>query len=211
MSCVFPSTTCSIQLLPPHRGIGAAGCGAAGLWQRVETVVLVGPQHRLQRLDVADGVAQDLHLWQPLVGARGRAAFQCLKGIVDFAEPPPFSHGRCFASVGMRRLPLAGLAGPQQAVTGLVEAPGGPNVLVLRLDDGNVPGATRLLGPQQCQPRVQVLKEVHVAGAEAGVIIEVVHRGESEGQVGWIHRLQRPNSILLQVEPGDVRAHKSPG
>ena len=121
-----------------HRAVGAVGAGARGVrvaavvfqW-RVEAVVPARPQQRLQRLDVADGVAQDLHFGQPLVGIGGSAAFQGLKGGVYFAEPTSFSHGRCFSSVFVSRLCLAGLAGPQQAVSRLVWAPRGPHMLIL--------------------------------------------------------------------------------
>lgn len=37
------------------------------------------------------------------------------------------------------------------------------------------------------QPRVQVLEEVHVAGVEAGVVVEVIGGGDGEGDIRQLH------------------------
>jgi len=158
-------------------GVGAGGVRlpAVVFELRIEAVVLSGSQQRLQGLDVADCVSQDLHFWQSLVWVGGRAAFQRFKSIIDFTEPPPLSHGCCFPTVCMSCLSLAGLAGPKQAVARLVEAPRGPHMLVLLLCRRNMV-VKMVLGLQQaavCQAGVQVIKKVQIAGGEGGVI-EVV-------------------------------------
>ena len=101
------------------------------LQHRVVAVVLAAAQQRLQRLDVADGVAQDLHLGQPLVGVGRRAALQGLEGVVDFAEPPALPQRGRLPPVRVGGLPLAGLAGPEQAAARLVVPAGGADVLVV--------------------------------------------------------------------------------
>lgn len=97
----------------------------------VEAVVLPAAQQRLQRLDVADGVTQDLHLGQPLVGVRRRAALQGLEGVVDLAEPPALPQRGRLPPVRVGGLSLAGLAGPEQAAARLVVPAGGADVLVV--------------------------------------------------------------------------------
>lgn len=37
------------------------------------------------------------------------------------------------------------------------------------------------------QPRVQVLEEVHVAGVEAGVVVEVISGGDGERDIRQLH------------------------
>lgn len=37
------------------------------------------------------------------------------------------------------------------------------------------------------QPRVQVLEEVHVAGVEAGVIVEIIRGGDGERDIRQLH------------------------
>lgn len=37
------------------------------------------------------------------------------------------------------------------------------------------------------QPRVQVLEEVHVAGVEAGVVVEVIGGGDGERDIRQLH------------------------
>jgi len=158
--------------------------------------VLLLPQQRLQALDVADGVAQDLHLGQALVGIGGGAALEGLEGLVDLAEPPPLPHGGGLTAVGVGGLPLASLAGPQQAATGLVVPARRPDVLLLMRVPVVVPMVVRvLLGLQQApdmhQPRVQVLEEVHVRRVEARVIVEVVGgRKGAEGALRHLHGAQ---------------------
>lgn len=182
-----------------HHAVGAVGAGAGGvrlpavvLQHRVVNVLLL-PQQRLQALDVADGVAQDLHLGQALVGVGGGAAFEGLEGLVDLAEPPPLPHGGGFPPVGVGGLPLARLARPQQAAAGLVVPAGRPHVLLLvRVPVVVVPVVVRvLLGLQQPpdvhQPGVQVLEEVHVRRVEARVVVEVV--GAREGAEGALRHL----------------------
>lgn len=101
------------------------------LQHRVEAVFLATAQQRLQGLDVADSVAQDLHLGQPLVGVGRRAALQGLEGVVDLAEPPALPQRGRLPPVCVGRLPLAGLAGPEQAAARLVVPAGGADVLVV--------------------------------------------------------------------------------
>lgn len=158
--------------------------------------ILLLTQQGLQALDVADGVAQDLHLGQALVGVGGSAALEGLKGLVDLAEPPPFPHGGGFAAVSIGGLPLAGLARPQQAAAGLVVPTGRPHVLLLVWVPVVVPVVVRvLLGLQQPahvhQPGVQVLEEVHVRRVEARVVIEVIGGREgAEGALRHFHGAQ---------------------
>lgn len=152
--------------------------------------VLLLAQQRLEAFYVADGVAQDLHLGQALVGVGGGAALERLEGLVDLAEAPPFAHGGRLAPIGVGGLPLAGLARPQQAPAGLVVPAGRSDVLVL----GAV-GVAVFVGLQKAahvdEPRVQVLEEVHVRRVKAGVVIEVVgcrrRREGAEGAVGDLH------------------------
>ncbi len=101
------------------------------LQDRVEAVVLPAAQQRLQGFDVADGVAQDLHLGQPLVWVGCRAALQGLEGVVDFAEPPALPQCGGLPPVRVGGLPLAGLAGPKQAAARLVVPAGSADVLIV--------------------------------------------------------------------------------
>ena len=186
-----------------HRGVRAAGpraggvrIGSVGLQRRVEALLL-SPQQRLQGLDVADGVAQELHLGQPLVGVRGGAPLQRLQAVVDFAQPAPLPHGGRLPPVGVGGLPLAGLAGPEQAAARLVEAPRRPHVLLhhrlllqLLLCAGNVVMEVLVAFCFQQEASVQLIEEGQVSAAEAGVIVEVIGR-EREGQLGQIHRVTK--------------------
>lgn len=101
------------------------------LQHRVEAVLLAPAQQRLQRLDVADGVAQDLHFGQPLVGVGRRAALQGLEGVVNLAEPPALPQRGRLPPVRVGGLPLAGLAGPEKAAARLVVPAGGTDVLIV--------------------------------------------------------------------------------
>lgn len=177
------------------------------LQHRVEAVLLAAAQQRLQGLDVAYGVAQDLHLGQPLVGVGRRAALQGLEGVVDLAEPPALPHCGRLPPVRIGCLPLAGLAGPQQTAARLVVPAGGADVLVVlplgmvvevqqggrggggggRGGCGRGGGVVRLQQAHMDQPRVQVLEEVHVAGVEAGVVIEIISRGDGESDIRQLH------------------------
>lgn len=179
-----------------HHAIGAVGAGAGGIrfpavvLQHWVISVLLLAQQGLQALDVADGVAQDLHLGQALVGVGGGAALEGLEGLVDLAEPPALPHGGGLTAVGVGGLPLARLAGPQQAAASLVVPAGRPDVLLLV--PMVVPVVVRvLLGLQQTpdvhQPGVQVLEEVHVRRVEARVIVEVI--GGCEGAEGALRHL----------------------
>jgi len=94
-------------------------------------VVLSSAEQRLQGLDVADGVPEDLHLREPLVGVGGGTSLQCLKRIVDFAQSSSLPHGRGFPAVRVGGLPLAGFARPEETPAGLVVSAGRPDVLVL--------------------------------------------------------------------------------
>lgn len=185
-----------------HHAVGAVGAGAGGirfptvvLQHRVISVLLL-PQQRLQALNVADGVAQDLHLGQALVGVGGSAALEGLKGLIDLAEPPPLPHGGSLTAVSIGGLPLASLAGPQQAAAGLVVPAGRPDVLLLVRVPMVVAVVMRvLLGLQQAphvhQPGVQVLEEVHVRRVEARVIVEVISGCEgAEGALRHLHGAQ---------------------
>lgn len=165
------------------------------LQHRVVSVLLL-PQQRLQALNVADGIAQDLHLGQALVGVGGGAALEGLKGLVNLAKPPPLPHGGSLTAVGIGGLPLASLAGPQQAAAGLVVPTGCSDMLLLMRVPVVMPVVVRvLLGLQQPphvhQPGVQVLKEVHVGCVEAWVIIEVISSCEgAEGALCHLHGAQ---------------------
>lgn len=195
-----------------HRGAGADGAAGVCVMAAVDAVVPAAPQHRLQGLDVADGAAQNLHFGQPPLRVGRRAAPQSLKGIVDFAEAPPLPHGRRLPSVRVGRLPLAGLAGPQQAAARLVKAPGGPHMpLLLRflLRSWDVLMELEMvLHLQQAgvhQLRVQVVKEVHVGIDEAGVVEEVIG-GERDRELRQIHRRQRAENtrrrkVVCQLFP----------
>jgi len=118
-----------------YHAVGAAGQRAAGLRAAAsgEAVVVLHllPQQILQALDVVDGVAQDLHLGQPLAGVGRGAAPQSLEGVVDLLQPPALAHGGGPPAVHKVGLALAGLAGPLEAVARLVGGPGDPHVLVL--------------------------------------------------------------------------------
>lgn len=132
-------------------------------------VVLLASEQRLEGLDVTDGVSQDLHFGQPLVGVGGRASLEGLEGVVDFAQASPLTHGGGFASVGVGGFSLARFARPQQAPARLVMPAGRPDVLVL--------DAVMLVGLEQTdvdEPGVQVFEEVHVVGVEAGVVVEII-------------------------------------
>ena len=74
-------------------------------------------QQLLQTLDVLDGVAEDLHLGQPLVGVGARASLQGLEGLVDPLQAPPLPHRGGLPPVHGHRLPLARLARPQEAAS----------------------------------------------------------------------------------------------
>lgn len=100
------------------------------LQRRVVVFAVLAPEQRLQRLDVADGISQDLHLWKPLIGVVRRASLQVLEGVVDLPQPPPLPHGSSLPPVGVGGFPLAGFACPEEAPTGLVVPAWGPDVLV---------------------------------------------------------------------------------
>jgi hypothetical protein len=70
-------------------------------------------QQSLQTFDVADGIAQDLHLWQSLVRVAGCAALERLESLINFAQAAALAHGGCLAAVGIGGFALARLAGPQ--------------------------------------------------------------------------------------------------
>lgn len=50
------------------------------------------------------------------------------------------------------------------------------------------------------QPRVQVLEEVHVAGVEAGVVVEVIGGGDGERDIRQLHG-SVPNSPKKKNNP----------
>lgn len=97
----------------------------------VEGLVLAASEQCLQGLYVADGVPQDLHFGQPLVRVGTCAALQRFEGLVDFAEPPPLTQRRRLTSVCVGRLPLAGLAGPEETAARLMVPDGCTDVLVV--------------------------------------------------------------------------------
>lgn len=132
-------------------------------------VFLLTPEQRLQRLNVTNGVSQNLHFGQPLVRVGGRASLEGLESVVDFAQSSPLPHGGGFAAVSVGCFSLAGFACPQQAPAGLMMPTGCPHVLVLDV--------VMLVGLEQAhvdEPGVQVFKEVHVVGVEARVIVEII-------------------------------------
>ncbi len=50
------------------------------------------------------------------------------------------------------------------------------------------------------QPRVQVLEEVHVAGVEAGVVIEIIGGGDGERDIRQLHG-SVPNTPTKKKNP----------
>lgn len=126
-------------------------------------------QQVLEALDVVDGVAQDLHLGQPLAGVGRGAAAQGLEGVVDLLEAAALAHSGGPTPVHRAVLALARLAGPLEAVARLVgPAAGEPDVLVL-LRTGQLAAG----------PKVQTL-------GRGGTSAVVEHLGRGEGvHVGW--------------------------
>ena len=87
-ACGISSTYHAIRAVGPRAGRVRVPAVLLQLRVVVALVLLAlawaaaGPQQRLQRLDVADGVAQDVHLGQPLVGVGRGAPLQVLEGVV---------------------------------------------------------------------------------------------------------------------------------
>lgn len=152
-----------------YRAVGAVGQRAAGLGAALSGEAVVAlhllPQQLLQALDVLDGVAQDLHLGQPLAGVGGGAAAQRVEGMVHLLQPPPLAHGGGPPPVHEVGLALAGLAGPRQAVARLVGGPGDPDVLVLlgagQLGPGAELGAVRRRGARRVVVDLGRREDVH--------------------------------------------------
>lgn len=139
------------------------------MFQNGVVVFLLTPEQRLQRLDITNGVSQNLHFGQSLVRVGGRASLEGLESVVDLAQSPPLSHGGGFAAVSIGSFSLAGFACPQQAPAGLMMPTGRPHVLVLNV--------VMLVGFEKAhvnEPGVQVFKEVHVVGVEARVVVEII-------------------------------------
>lgn len=144
-------------------------------------VFLLTPKQRLQRLDVTNGVSQNLHFGQPLVGVGGCASLEGLESVVDFAQSSPLPHGGGFAAVSVGGFSLAGFACPQQAPASLMMPAGRPHMLVLEV---------MLVGLEQAhvdEPGVQVFKEVHVICVEARVVVEIISRRDGEGNIRQLH------------------------
>ncbi len=138
------------------------------MFQNRVVVFLLTPEQRLQRLNVTNGVSQNLHFGQPLVGVGGRASLEGLESVIDFAQSSPLPHGGGFAAVSVGGFSLAGFACPQQAPAGLMMTTRRPHVLVLEVV---------LVGLEQAhvdEPGVQVFKEVHVVCIEARVVVEII-------------------------------------
>ncbi len=138
-------------------------------------VFLLTPKQRLQRLDVTNGVSQNLHFGQPLVGVGGCASLEVSKAsltLLSLSSPSWWG----FAAVSVGGFSLAGFACPQQAPAGLMMPAGRPHVLVLDW--------VMLVGLEQAhvdEPGVQVFKEVHVICVEARVVVEIISRRDGEG------------------------------
>lgn len=161
---------------------------------RVIVALLSGPtKQALERLNVADGIPQDIHFGQPLVWVSRRTSLQCLEGVVHLAQSPSFPHGSRFPAISIGGLPLAGFAGPQEAPAGLVVPARCPDVLVLF-----VMVVVRLEETHMNESRVQVLKEMHVAGVEARVVVEVIWRGYRERNIRQLHG---DSSVLFCQNP----------
>lgn len=180
------------------------------LQHRVEAVILATAEKSLQRLDVADGVPKNLHFGEPLVGVRGGAALERLEGVVDFAEPSALAQSGGLSAVCVGRLPLASFARPQKAAARLVVPTGRADVLVvlglvvmMEVHQGVWRGRGgwrrgRARGWRRCvlvwfqqthvhKPWVQVLKKMHVTGVKARIIVEVIRRGDGEGDIRQLH------------------------
>lgn len=118
-----------------HRAVGAGGrwWWTGGFGAALSAVVVLHPlpQQLLQALDVVDGVSQDLHFGKSLAGIGWGAAPQSLECVVHLLQPASLAHGGGSPAVHAARFTLAGFTGPLQAAPGLMEAPGGPDVLVL--------------------------------------------------------------------------------
>lgn len=118
-----------------YRAVGAVGQRAPGLRAalagKAVVVLHLLAQQILQALNVLDGVAQDLHLGQPLAGVGRGAAPQRVEGVVHLLQPPALAHCGGPPTVHKVGLALAGFAGPREAVARLVRGPGDPDVLVL--------------------------------------------------------------------------------
>ena len=112
-----------------------------------------------------DGIAQDLHLGQPLAGVGRGAAPQRVKGVVHLLQPPALAHGGGPPTVHKVGLALAGLAGPREAVARLVRGPGDPDVLVLlgarQLGAGAKLGAVRGRGARSVVVDLGRREDVH--------------------------------------------------
>lgn len=118
-----------------YHAVRAAGGGAGGLraalpWQAV-VVFHLFPQQLLQALNVADGIPEDLHLGQPLVGVGRGAPLERLESLVDLLQASPLTHGGRLPPIHGGGLPLACFAGPHEAVAGLVVARRCSHVLIL--------------------------------------------------------------------------------
>lgn len=100
------------------------------LQRRVVVFAVLAPEQRLQRLDVADGISQDLHLGKPLIGVVRRASLQVLEGVVDLAQPPPLPHGSSLPPVRVCGFPLASFTCPEEAPAGLMVPARCPDVFV---------------------------------------------------------------------------------
>lgn len=170
-----PHCSCPFSYHP----VGTAGSGAgrfgAALSRQVVVVFYLFPQELLEALDVSDGVSQDLHFGESLVGVGGGASLQGLKSLVHFLQPPPLPHGGRLPPVHGGGFSLAGFASPHEAVAGLVVASGSSDVLLF-LGAG---GLRRVVGAEGRQvPGLKILGELALRGGEAGAVIEELGRGE---------------------------------
>lgn len=118
-----------------YHAIRAVGGGAGGLRATLSRQAVIAlhllPQQLLEALDVADGIPEDLHFGEPLVGVGRGAPLERFEGLVDLLQASALAHGGGLASIHGGGLPLAGFAGPHEAVTRLVEARGCSHVLII--------------------------------------------------------------------------------
>lgn len=182
-----------------YHHIGAAGAGAGGLGAALSRQVIVVlhlfPQELLEAFDVPDGVPQDLHFGESLVGVGRGAPLQGLECLVHFLQPPPLPHSGCLPPVHGGGFPLAGFASPHEAVAGLVVPTGGPDVFLF-LRAGRLSGRRGSKGRQL--PGLEILRELALRGRQAGAVIEELGWGELAA-VHHLHLFVRGSSVGWQL------------
>lgn len=125
-------------------GAVVGGCCCCGSMHCLGSV-----EHVFEGLDVIDGVSQDLYFGESLCGVGTGPRLQGFEGFVDLTKTPSLSQSGCFPAIDGSRLPLAGLARPDEAVAvGLVATSGCKDVrriVHFRSEYGVVAVATRFL------------------------------------------------------------------